>query len=334
MRVLRLLGSLKLTFVLLAAVTAGIGAGYVGGLDARPLLTGVLALLIVNLLGAIATHPRFRRQSALLAFHLCLLAAMVLVAVGDLLRLEGRLELANGQAFEPELVQITNRGAWFSDAALEAVAFRQGRFTVDYAPGLVRRAMRSWVDVSPGGGHPDRQIVGDTQPLVQQGFRFYTTSNKGLAALVSWVPVRGRAQIGTVHFPSWPLHDWKQVNEWTSPGGDALVLELVPALDLAPGEAFTFDSERVPAAGELRVSHAHGDASLLPGQMLRLPGGRMVFHGLTTWMGYRVVYDPTLPWLLATGIVGALALGWHFMGSLSPDARLWRAADRDPAVRA
>ena len=334
MRVLRFLGSLKLTFALLVVVTGGIVAGYVGGLDARPLLTGALALLVLNLLGAITTHPRFRRQSALLAFHLCLLAAMLLVAAGDLLRLEGRLELANGQAFAPELVQITHRGVWHPEAALEAVAFRQGRFTVDYAPGLVRRTMRSWVDLGPDGVQPSRAVVGSTQPLVQEGFRFYATSNKGLAALVTWVADRGEAETGTVHFPSWPLNDWNQVNAWTSPDGDALVLELTPDLHVSAGEAFTFDSDRVPAVAELRVRHAQVTAVMLPGQSLRLPGGRLLFHGLTTWMGYRVTYDPTLPWLLATGIVGALALGGHFLGSLAPVPRSLRVANRDPALRA
>jgi len=30
-------------------------------------------------------------------------------------------------------------------------------------------------------------------------------------------------------------------------------------------------------------------------------------------MGYRVAYDPTLPWLLAAALLSALSLGWHYL---------------------
>ena len=40
------------------------------------------------------------------------------------------------------------------------------------------------------------------------------------------------------------------------------------------------------------------------------------------WMGYTVSHDPLLPWLLASGIVGAAALGLHFWQRFGATGRL------------
>jgi cytochrome c biogenesis protein len=53
-------------------------------------------------------------------------------------------------------------------------------------------------------------------------------------------------------------------------------------------------------------------AELTPGQTMAVPGGQLVYEGLRTWMGYRVAYDPTLPWLLATALLAALSLALHY----------------------
>ena len=67
--------------------------------------------------------------------------------------------------------------------------------------------------------------------------------------------------------------------------------------------------------GEQRVE-------LQPGQRMALPGGELVYEGLRTWMGYRVAYDPTLPWLLVASLLVAFSLALHyalkFMGSPRP----------------
>ena len=47
------------------------------------------------------------------------------------------------------------------------------------------------------------------------------------------------------------------------------------------------------------------------GRMVK-PGGRLVYEGLRTCMGYRVAYDPSLPWLLAASLLAAIALAWHY----------------------
>jgi cytochrome c biogenesis protein len=334
-RALAVLGSLRLTFPALLALIAGTLASY--RFDAAPKwwLLAPLGVLALNLLAAIASHPRFRRQGPLLAFHLCLLAALALSFAGVLTRLDARVEVLTGQAFDPASVRVLERGPWLAPAVLETVRFRQERFAVDYAPGIVRRATRADLAVPDARGGWARVRVGDTQPLVQSGTRFYTTSNKGLAARLTWVGADGHTEIGAVHFPSWPLHDWKQVNAWTAPSGERLELELVPRLAVPAGREWTFDSARVPSGATLAVRHGARVTHLASGQSLALADARLRFDGVGTWMGYRISHDPTLPWLLATGLVGALALGWHFLTAMAPvaPARRLRDAPRPAPAR-
>ena len=40
-------------------------------------------------------------------------------------------------------------------------------------------------------------------------------------------------------------------------------------------------------------------AELAPGERVAIPGGTLIYERLSTWMGYRVSYNATLPWLLA-----------------------------------
>ena len=216
-RFVALLGSLAIAFPAMVLLAAGIVASY--SLDAAPRwwLLAPLAVLSVNLLAAIATHPRLRRRLPLLAFHLCLLAALALSLAALLTKLEGRVEVLAGQAFDPGAVTVTERGPWHPRGALARVRFTQRSFQVDYAPGLVRGETRSLVDLAHADGGWSRREVGDTRALGQAGFRFYTTSNKGLAAVLGWHGDDGAVAHGAVHFPSFPLNDWKQLNEWTAP---------------------------------------------------------------------------------------------------------------------
>jgi hypothetical protein len=38
-------------------------------------------------------------------------------------------------------------------------------------------------------------------------------------------------------------------------------------------------------------------------------------------MGYRVSFDPSLPWLLAASLVAALALLWHYVALFAAGSR-------------
>ena len=48
------------------------------------------------------------------------------------------------------------------------------------------------------------------------------------------------------------------------------------------------------------------------GESVSLHTGSLRFDALTTWMGYRVFYDPTIHWLFFVSIMGVLGLTHYF----------------------
>ncbi len=90
--VLRAAGSLKLTLVILVALAIGIIVAYHSETRTTWTLVVPLTLAALNLMAAVATNAVFRRQSALLVFHLALIAILLLVAAGRLSYFKGQIE--------------------------------------------------------------------------------------------------------------------------------------------------------------------------------------------------------------------------------------------------
>jgi len=315
-RLLTRVASLKLTLPGMGLLLVGVLVSYRLGAVSAWWVVAPLTLLAVNLAAAIMVQPRFRRQPALLAFHLALLAVLVLGAVERLSYFHGRAELLVGEAFDAASVQVQARGPWFRQQRLQRVSFVQGDFSVAYGPGLTRGQTRSQVLVPEGPNLP--AIIGDTRALSLAGFRFYTTSNKGYAATLTWVGGDAVPQRGAIHFPSYPLEDWRQVNGWTTPAGTDVRLELTLPQPAPDTRAWLLESRRAASLDSmLTVRWDERSASVRVGQWSALPGGRMRFDGLRMWMGYHVSFNPLLPWLLVAGAVGVAGLSWHFW------RRLW-----------
>lgn len=314
-RTLAHLGSLRTTLALFALLAAVVLA--------RPgwaLLAPALALLALNLAAALIVHPAFRRQLPLLVAHLALLALVAGVGLGRLLALDGRFELLQGEVFDGTLLD-RSAGPLHVDR-LQRLAFRPLGFEIDYAPGLKRGATRNRVAWTGADGRPREAVIGDHHPLVLDGHRFYTSPNKGYAPVLRWEPERGEPLRGAVHLPSYPAQALRQSRAWPLPDGREAWVQLQidgPVLD--PQAAGRF---RLPEAHRLVLRVDGLRAELAPGQAQALPGGRLVYEGLGTWMGYRVTHDPTLPWLLAAAVLSALALGLHY-------ALKFRAAAPAPA---
>jgi len=271
-------------------------------------LSLVIGALAINLLAALVVHPAFRRQLPLLVAHLALLALVVLVAVGRLTALDGRFELTEGLPFDGQLLD-RDAGALHVDQ-LQRLAFRHEGFEIDYAPGRKRGATRNTVTWLDDTGQPRRAVIGDHHPLLLHGHRIYTSPNKGFAPLLRWVPEQGAAVLGAVHLPSFPMHELRQSREWQLPDGrSAWVLLQTDEALIDPQVAGRFT---LPRQHQLVLRLGDQRAVLAPGDGVAVPGGTLVYEGLRTWMGYRVAYDPTLPWLLAAALLAALALGVHY----------------------
>lgn len=317
--VVRMLASLKLTLVSLVVLGAAIVYAYLG--DARGGLAIVppLLLLSINLMAAVATHPAFRRWSALLVFHLGLIAIVLLVAAGRMTYLRGRVELAQGEEFAGVLTD-TDAGPWHL-SGLSKVHFINEGFRIAYAPGLQRDRTRNTVRYLDDEGHEQAMDIGDHTPLVLSGYRFYTSPNKGFAPAFLWYPAGSRIPVlGTVNLPSYPLNELTQAREWQLPG-TALKVWTMLQFDGVLIDPNSVSEFKLPEKHKIVMRIGDLRRELQPGDVVDLPQGRLRYDGLRTWMGYTVFYDWTIHWLLAAAALTAGSLGWHFWRKFA--ARPW-----------
>lgn len=313
------LGSLKLTLIgiaLLGAAAVVIYESGEEGVATWPLALPLL-LLAVNLLAAMVVNPTFRRQLPLLMFHLALLAIIVLVTIGRLTYLRATSEVVTGGEYLG--MDRVEAGPWHRGAQNE-VHFENLGFHIEYKPGLQRDTTVNQVRWRDELGILRTTEIGDQVPLVIRGYRFYTSSNKGFSALFRWEPRGDQAELGSVSFPSYPANKDQQTSSWRL-GKDELRITLnIPERLIDPETASRF---RLPTDHDVTVDFSWRVATLKPGESVLIPAGRLVYVGLTTWMGYNVFYDWTMSWLLAACALAVLALGWHFWGKFS--LRPWQS---------
>ncbi|ALP54630.1 hypothetical protein Tel_16550 [Candidatus Tenderia electrophaga] len=308
---LRRLASTRLTLVGMALLAVGAGLSYDNPDDVSAwVLTAPLLLLALNLLAAIITQPGINRRPGLLMFHIGLLSICILAALGRLTHFESRVEISQDSAFDPRAMQEISQGPWHADE-LDKLRFVQQGYTVEYRPGLVRGKTRSQVLVPDGRSGWEPRVVGDDTPLILDGYRFYTTFNKGFAAVLSWIPRQGEAVTGTIHMPSYPLFEYKQANSWIPPGSDAQIkfwLRLDTGYDLE--SEWLLDHQHTE--GVLVVNDGDRRVELQAGQGIDLPGGHLRYEALSTWMGYKIFYDPTLKWLFIAAVWTVFGLSLHY----------------------
>ena len=310
LRPLRALASLKLTLAALVLLAA-FAVAFLWRDDVPGSVLAVpLGLMGLNLLAAILTNHSFRRQGALLAFHVSLLALVLLLVASRLTYLKGSVELAEGEEFAGTLLE-TDAGLFHPLDKLQALRFANLGFDIDYAPGPLRQGIRNRIEVRTPGGVPQRIEITDHAPLQLAGYRFYPTGNKGFAPTFLWQPAGGEARLGSVNLPSYPLHEHGQAREWTPPGTDQKIWTMLEfgEIILAPDRPSSF---RPPQEHKLVLRIGDRRHELVPGGVLELPAGRLEYRGLRGWMGYTVFYDRTIPWLLAASVVAVAALGLHF----------------------
>lgn len=268
----------------------------------------ILGGLTLNLAAALIVTPKLRQEAGLFIFHLALLALLILAGVGRLTHFDGHVEVMEGNPFSAGEVTPDSRGALHPDW-LQSVSFLQGPFSVDYAPGVQRARTRSEVVVESETGVETRR-VGDDVPLVERGFRFYTTHNKGIAVVLTWLPNQGETITGAVHMPGYPSFDWKQDNSWQPPNGPDIRFWLHLDTPLKEDRAWTLTSDRV--SGVLVVNAQGKRHELKRGESVNIDGGALRFDELRGWMGYRIFFDPTLPWMLAAAMVALFGLALRF----------------------
>jgi cytochrome c biogenesis protein ResB len=306
----RRLASLRITLVGMVLLAIGAGLSY-NNPASTPVwvLVVPMALLAINLLAAIITNPRIHRRGSLLVFHVALLGVVILVAIGCLTRFEAHVEMLEGTAFSQDDLLDKRQGPLHSNH-LEKVSFIQGPYTVDYAAGMMRGPTRSHIQVPDGRGGWESRVIGDDKPLVVDGYRFYTSFNKGFAPILTWIPDHGKPETGSVNMPAYPLFNFKQDNSWVPPGGSEIKFWLRLDTGMKEDQAWVLDGDK--AQGILVVNTNGERVELKPGETAQVPGGKLRYERLSTWMGYKIFYDPTLHLMFATSIIGVLGLFAHF----------------------
>lgn len=319
------LSSLRFTLVGMVLLAIGAALSY-NNPDSTPVwvLVVPMALLAINLLAAIIINPRIHRRGSLLVFHIALLGMVILAAVGSLTRFEAHVEMLQGTGFSTDDL-FDKRQGLLHTGHLDQVAFVQGPYTVDYAAGMVRGSTHSQVQVPDGHGGWEWRVIGDDRPLVVDGYRFYTSFNKGFAPILTWIPEHGQPETGSVHMPAYPLFEFKQDNSWTPPGGPEIKFWLRLDSGMKENAAWVLDGNKTQ--GKLVVNTSGERVELKPGETVQIPGGALRYEHLSTWMGYKIFYDPTLHWMFVTSIIGVLGLFTHFWQKFGTN---WSAVIRVP----
>ncbi len=273
------------------------------------------ALLALNLLAAIIMKPGLRKSRGMLVFHLALLLLLLLAAFGRLSRFEANVEIVEGGVFNINNLSDVIRGP-LHFGQLEQLSFMQGKYSVEYEDDLQRGLTQSEVILPDEQGRPIRQFVGDDKPLRLHGYQFYTTSNKGFAVILTWIPETGRALRGALHLPSFPYLDWNQTTTWKIPGTNKTVnIELqVPQTlreQLKRKLSWKLQSHAANNAS-LEIRSGDSPIKLNRGEQISLANGVLRFDDVRGWMGYKVYYDPTLSWLFIIAVCGISGLIWHY----------------------
>jgi cytochrome c biogenesis protein len=315
MKVLQGLASTRLTLVGMVLLAIGAGLSY-----GNPVTTSVwvlvapLGFLALNLFAAILMQPGINRRGGLLLFHIGLLSLSILVAIGRLTFYEAHVELVAGEPFESTSVSDVHQGPWHR-SGLDEVRFVQGPYTVEYGSQLKRGSTRSQVAIADGRGGWSEQVVGDDTPLLINGYRLYTSFNKGFAPVLTWTPDNGEAVTGTVHMPAYPLFDYKQDNRWTPPGSTEIRFWLRLDTGYTLNQPWVLDGRK--ASGVLVVNSGEQRLELQPGDEVQLTGGRLRYESLNSWIGYKIFYDPTLKWLFIAAILAVAGLARHYWSKFS-----------------
>jgi hypothetical protein len=312
-RTLKVLASTRLTlaFFLLMAAAALASVYYPEHVTA--LVTPPLALLLLNLVAAILSVPRFRADLPLLLLHLALLALVALIAAARLCYFKGAAKLSAGAEFKGEYMQV-DRGPLHGDGSTRLRFANEGLREYAHPGGWPTTYNRvRWLD---SAGLPQWTDIGNDRYLMLDGYRIYATNTRGFEPLFEWRPAQGEPEMGTVTLPYTFAEDFPKGITATLPGGKEVWIQLVSS------EKGELDGARedlgAHALAHTLTLRADGQRfEMKPGSSVELPGGRLAYIELGTWMIYRVTYDPTPPWMAASVLVGAASLLWFYAG-------LWR----------
>lgn len=304
-RVLRRLAAPQLSVLSFVLIAAGALWVAEGGASATVAMVPPLSLLVVNLIAALATHPRFRGDLPLLVFHLALLVLLGLLALARLTYLDAMVPVTRGTTFSGDVADA-ERGPWHGDG-VKALRFSNEGFVDEFPANgnefLTYNRVRWWD--AEGASHV--AVIGDDRPLVLDNYRIYAT-HRGFAPRLLWRQASGEIQFASMQLGRIASDGWNAGNSWSLHGGPEIWLGLNHVMETPQPGSRRADLGVADITTPLVVRVAGARHELLPGQSLELEGGTLTYVRLDAWMGYRIVYDGVIPWLIATLAVGIASL--------------------------
>lgn len=281
------------------------------GRSATLAMLAPFSLLAINLLAAIATNRRFRTDLPLLVFHLALLAMTVTFVIARLTYFEGQATVTAGASFEG--VMLAQESGPFHANRLDEIRFTNLGFTENFSARSHYHATYNRVGWQTPDGETHTADIGDDVPLILHGYRIYTSRHRGFSPVFRWQKADGTDEWGTVQLRDNNGGDFASANDWALPDGEKAWLMVDFEVGENTGKArsqtnFGVDPQRHQVI--LRIGEERH--TLAPGQSLARPDGMLTYVRPGSWMGYRIVADPTKPWLIGSIALAVLSLVWFY----------------------
>lgn len=305
-------------FLLMAAAALGVAYELV---DPTPAALVPFGMLVVNLTASIASNARFRADLPLLVFHVSLLVFVALLAVARLTYFEGTAKVTVGTHFAGD-IDTEVRGVLHGDG-MRSLRFSNEGFTEVFPEQNKYRRTYNRVRFPDGAGTLHEGVIGDDRPLVMDGYRIYTTRNRGYAPMVQWIADDEAIQLATIQLGKVGEDGYTRGSPWEIPGGPRVWLSLSTEQVQAPPGSERENLDAKKGRNKLVLRHNERFYDLGVGDSVALPGGRLTYSGLNAWMGYSIIYDPTKPWLVGTISIAIASLLWFYA------RRLWRTWDEE-----
>lgn len=305
------IASPKLSAAFFLVAAAGAFWASTPGRSATLAMVAPFSLLAINLLAAIATNRRFRTDLPLLVFHLALLAMVVTFVTARLTYFEGQATVTAGSDFEGEML-VEESGAFHANR-INALRFTNLGFTENFPARGHYHATYNRVRWPATSGETHTAEIGDDVPLILNGYRVYTSRHRGFSPVFRWQKADGTDEWGTVQLRDKNGGDFAGANDWVLPDGEKAWLMMDFAVDdndsgQRSRTNFGVDPQRhqvILRIGDIR--HI-----LEPGDSVARPGGTLTYVRLGSWMGYRIVSDPTRPWLIGSVALAVMSLIWFY----------------------
>ncbi len=311
----------------------------------------------------LSAEKGYLRETGNLVFHVALLLALVLIAVGRLYSYQGTVIVQEGQGFCNSTTSYDSwrPGRFASDGRVTPAPFcidRLDRFTASYLPSTDEPSkFEADVTYSRGvSGAPEHARIEVNHPLRLEGDRVYLLSH-GFAPRITVRMPDGSTRTDTASFvPTDPatLLSEGAFKEAARPGagqdigiegffaptpvdqGNGVIASASPVVRDPVLGVFVYRGTINPNGSAQSVYSLDdkskltriGAANLVAGQTTTLPGGVTVrFDGWVNWASLQVSHDPTQGWLVA--VAAAMVLG--LLGSLTVRRRrVWLRITPDP----